>query len=104
MGREDEIFENDISTYENNELSAIQGSSSFLVIGGADRDKRTKEIFKASKLHVARYQRENNMVELVRDLEVLMAISMEFSNLCFRYIGSVEYDAFIKQTENMIMY
>jgi hypothetical protein len=35
------------------------------------------------------------MVELVRDLEVLMAISMEFSNLCFRY-WIVEYDAFIK--------
>ena len=34
IGREEEIFEKDISTYEN-ELSKIVSNSSFLVIGGA---------------------------------------------------------------------
>jgi FlaA1/EpsC-like NDP-sugar epimerase len=97
IGREEEIFEKDISTYEN-ELSAIVSSSSFLVIGGAGSIGQavTKEIFKRNpvKLHVVDIS-ENNMVELVRDLRSSYGyIDGDFQTFALD-ISSIEYDAFI---------
>ena len=98
IGRDEEIFEKDISTFEN-ELSKIVSSSSFLVIGGAGSIGQavTKEIFKRNplKLHVVDIS-ENNMVELVRDLRSSYGyINGDFQTFALD-IGSVEYDAFIK--------
>ena len=98
IGREEEIFEKDISTYEN-ELSKIVSNSSFLVIGGAGSIGQavTKEIFKRNplKLHVVDIS-ENNMVELVRDLRSSYGyINGDFQTFALD-IGSVEYDAFVK--------
>ena len=98
IGRDEEIFEKDISTFEN-ELSKIVSSSSFLVIGGAGSIGQavTKEIFKRNplKLHVVDIS-ENNMVELVRDLRSSYGyIDGDFQTFALD-IGSVEYDAFIE--------
>ena len=97
IGREEEIFEKDISTYDN-ELSKIVSNSSFLVIGGAGSIGQavTKEIFKRNplKLHVVDIS-ENNMVELVRDLRSSYGyVNGDFQTFALD-IGSVEYDAFI---------
>ena len=68
IGRDRELFTNDISNHED-ELVRIVSSSKFLVIGGAGSigAATTKEIFKRNplKLHVVDIS-ENNMVELVR--------------------------------------
>jgi len=98
IGREEEIFEKDISNYES-ELRKIIATSSFLVIGGAGSIGQavTKEIFKRNptKLHVVDIS-ENNMVELVRDLRSSNGyIDGDFQTFALD-IGSVEYDAFIK--------
>jgi len=98
IGRDSELFEDDIKTHEK-ELSEIVSSSSFLVIGGAGSIGQavTKEIFKRSpkKLHVVDIS-ENNMVELVRDIRSSLGyIDGEFATFALD-IGSVEYDAFIK--------
>lgn len=98
IGRDSEIFENDIAVYEN-ELKKIVHASRFLVIGGAGSIGQavTKEIFKRnpSKLHVVDIS-ENNMVELVRDLRSSYGyIDGDFQTFALD-IGSVEYDAFIK--------
>jgi len=98
IGREEEIFQKDISTHENN-LSEIVKNSSFLVIGGAGSIGQavTKEIFKRNplKLHVVDIS-ENNMVELVRDLRSSFGyIDGDFQTFALD-IGSIEYDAFIK--------
>lgn len=97
IGREEEIFDNDISNYEV-ELSKIVSRSSFLVIGGAGSIGQavTKEIFKRnpSKLHVVDIS-ENNMVELVRDLRSSYGyIDGDFQTFALD-IGSIEYDTFI---------
>ncbi|TDE51310.1 UDP-N-acetylglucosamine 4,6-dehydratase [Flavobacterium sp. GT3P67] len=98
IGREEEIFEKDISSYET-ELRKIAQNSSFLVIGGAGSIGQavTKEIFKRnpSKLHVVDIS-ENNMVELVRDLRSSYGyIDGDFQTFALD-IGSIEYDAFIQ--------
>lgn len=98
IGREEEIFEKDISNYEI-ELCKIIATSSFLVIGGAGSIGQavTKEIFKRNpaKLHVVDIS-ENNMVELVRDLRSSHGyIDGDFQTFALD-IGSIEYDAFIK--------
>lgn len=98
IGREEEIFDKDISIYED-KLSKIVSSSSFLVIGGAGSIGQavTKEIFKRnpSKLHVVDIS-ENNVVELVRDLRSSYGyIDGDFQTFALD-IGSVEYDAFIQ--------
>lgn len=97
IGRDEEIFEKDISAHEN-QLSFIVSSSSFLVIGGAGSIGQavTKEIFKRNpaKLHVVDIS-ENNMVELVRDLRSSYGyIDGDFQTFALD-IGSIEYDAFI---------
>jgi len=98
IGRESELFEDDIKTHEK-ELSTIVSSSTFLVIGGAGSIGQavTKEIFKRNplKLHVVDIS-ENNMVELVRDIRSSLGyIDGEFATFALD-IGSIEYDAFIK--------
>lgn len=98
IGRDDEIFEKDISIHEI-ELCKIVRNSSFLVIGGAGSIGQavTKEIFKRnpSKLHVVDIS-ENNMVELVRDLRSSYGyIDGDFQTFALD-IGSVEYDTFIE--------
>ena len=98
IGRNAEIFENDIDENED-ELKKIVSSSCFLVIGGAGSIGQavTKEIFRRnpSKLHVVDIS-ENNMVELVRDLRSSYGyIDGDFQTFALD-IGSIEYDAFIK--------
>lgn len=98
IGREKELFDEDITRYAN-ELSQIVSSSSFLVIGGAGSIGQavTKEIFKRNpkKLHVVDIS-ENNMVELVRDIRSSFGyIDGDFQTFALD-IGSIEYDAFIK--------
>ncbi len=99
IGRNEELFETDVNNYER-DLSGIVGSSTFLVIGGAGSIGQavTKEIFKRNpkKLHVVDIS-ENNMVELVRDIRSSLGyIDGEFKTFALD-VGSIEYDAFIKQ-------
>lgn len=98
IGREKELFVQDVSDHEN-ELQRIVASSTFLVIGGAGSIGQavSKEIFKRNplKLHVVDIS-ENNMVELVRDIRSSYGyIDGDFQTFALD-IGSVEYDAFIK--------
>ncbi len=98
IGREKELFTEDISN-NNNELKNIVSSSTFLVLGGAGSigQSVTKEIFKRNpkKLHVVDIS-ENNMVELVRDIRSSFGyIDGDFQTFALD-IGSIEYDAFIK--------
>ncbi|MCF6310131.1 MAG: UDP-N-acetylglucosamine 4,6-dehydratase [Sulfurimonas sp.] len=98
IGRKKELFEKDI-TNNNKELTDIVSKSSFLVIGGAGSIGQaiTKEIFKRhpKKLHVVDIS-ENNMVELVRDIRSSFGyIDGDFQTFALD-IGSIEYDAFIK--------
>ncbi len=97
IGRESELFIEDIENYKKRLLSIVKASS-FLVIGGAGSIGQavTKEIFKRNpkKLHVVDIS-ENNMVELVRDIRSSLGyIEGEFKTFALD-IGSVEYDAFI---------
>ena len=97
IGRDAEIFTNDVSNMEK-ELSNIVSGSTFLVIGGAGSIGQavTKEIFKRNpkKLHVVDIS-ENNMVELVRDIRSSFGyIDGDFQTFALD-IGSIEYDAFI---------
>ncbi len=98
IGRNKELFRQDIAHYDE-ELKNIVSSSAFLVIGGAGSIGQavTKEIFKRNpkKLHVVDIS-ENNMVELVRDIRSSFGyIDGEFATFALD-IGSKEYDAFIK--------
>ncbi len=99
IGREKELFTEDINKY-GKELLDIVSSSSFLVIGGAGSIGQavTKEIFKRNpkKLHVVDIS-ENNMVELVRDIRSTYGyIEGDFQTFALD-IGSIEYDAFIRK-------
>ena len=98
IGRENTLFDQDILNH-NNKLKNIVSTSSFLVIGGAGSIGQavTKEIFKRNpkKLHVVDIS-ENNMVELVRDIRSSFGyINGDFQTYALD-IGSIEYDAFIK--------
>lgn len=98
IGRSKELFVEDILN-NNYELKRIVSSSTFLVIGGAGSIGQavTKEIFKRNpkKLHVVDIS-ENNMVELVRDIRSSFGyIDGDFQTFALD-IGSIEYDAFIK--------
>lgn len=98
IGREKELFNEDINSSEK-KLGEIVSSSAFLVIGGAGSIGQavTKEIFKRNpkKLHVVDIS-ENNMVELVRDIRSSFGyIEGDFQTFALD-IGSVEYEAFIK--------
>lgn len=96
IGRNNELFTEDISNYEK-ELTEIVSSSRFLVLGGAGSIGQavTKEIFKRNpkKLHVVDIS-ENNLVELVRDVRSSFGyIDGEFKTFALD-IGSDIYDAF----------
>src|SRR5690554_7203685 len=98
IGRESELFSNDISRYEES-LSSITSNSRFLVLGGAGSIGQavTKEIFKRNpqKLHVVDIS-ENNLVELVRDIRSSFGyIKGDFQTFALD-IGSAEYDAFFQ--------
>lgn len=98
IGRKKELFTIDIQNNDK-KLQEIIFKSSFLVIGGAGSIGQavTKEIFKRSpkKLHVVDIS-ENNMVELVRDIRSSFGyIDGDFATFALD-IGSLEYDAFIK--------
>jgi len=98
IGRNKALLNEDIETHSV-ELKNIISSSSFLVIGGAGSIGQavTKEIFKRNpkKLHVVDIS-ENNMVELVRDIRSSAGyIEGDFQTFALD-IGSIEYDAFIK--------
>ncbi len=98
IGRKKELFSQDISLHEE-KLVRVISTSSFLVIGGAGSIGQavTKEIFKRNplKLHVVDIS-ENNMTELVRDIRSSMGYTKgEFKTFALD-IGSIEYDAFIK--------
>lgn len=96
IGREKELFTEDINSHKD-QLNEIVSNSSFLVIGGAGSIGQavTKEIFKRNpkKLHVVDIS-ENNMVELVRDIRSSFGyIDGDFQTFALD-CGSVEYDAF----------
>jgi len=98
IGRTKELLQNDIDS-NSEKLAEIVSSASFLVIGGAGSIGQavTKEIFKRNpkKLHIVDIS-ENNMVELVRDIRSSFGyIDGEFATFALD-IGSLEYDAFIK--------
>jgi len=98
IGRDSELFEDDIKTY-GKELDEIVKNSRFLVVGGAGSigSAVVKEIFKRNpkKLHVVDIS-ENNLVELVRDIRSSFGyIDGEFKTFALD-IGSDIYDAFIK--------
>lgn len=98
IGREKELFINDVAAHEN-VLHEKVNTSSFLVIGGAGSIGQavTKEIFKRNpkKLHIVDIS-ENNMVELVRDIRSSFGyIDGDFQTFALD-IGSREYDAFIE--------
>lgn len=98
IGREKELFSNDISNHES-QLTDVVNASRFLVLGGAGSIGQavTKEIFKRNpaKLHVVDIS-ENNLVELVRDIRSSFGyIPGDFRTFALD-IGSVEYDAFFK--------
>ena len=98
IGRTEALFDDDIINHEA-ELKRRVQKSSFLVIGGAGSIGQavTKEIFKRnpSKLHVVDIS-ENNLVELVRDIRSSFGyIDGDFRTFALD-IGSLEYDAFIK--------
>ncbi len=99
IGREKELFSTDIAKYEE-QLKDIVSGSSFLVLGGAGSIGQavTKEIFKRSpkKLHLVDIS-ENNLAELVRDIRSSFGyIKGDFQTFALD-IGSVEYDAYIKE-------
>ena len=98
IGRDEALFFDDIQKYDYQLYDTIS-KSSFLVIGGAGSIGQavTKEIFRRNpkKLHVVDIS-ENNMVELVRDIRSSLGyIDGEFKTFALD-IGSLEYDAFIK--------
>ena len=98
IGREKELFSNDITNHES-QLAEIVSTSRFLVLGGAGSIGQavTKEIFKRNpaKLHVVDIS-ENNLVELVSDTRSSFGyIPGDFRTFALD-IGSVEYDAFFK--------
>ncbi len=99
IGREKELFEEDITNYTQ-KLDEIVKKSRFLVLGGAGSigSAVVKEIFKRNptKLHVVDIS-ENNLVELVRDIRSSFGyIDGDFKTFALD-IGSVEYDAFFMQ-------
>ena len=102
IGRDKELFLEDINEYSD-QLKNIVSASSFLIIGAAGSigQSVTKEIFKREpkKLHAVDIN-ENNLTELVRDIRSSFGyIQGDFRTYCLD-IGSLEYDAFIKSDGN----
>lgn len=98
IGREKELFVDDLNRYST-EITELVQNSRFLVLGGAGSIGQavSKEIFKRNprKLHIVDIS-ENNLVELVRDIRSSSGyIEGDFRTFALD-IGSVEYDAFIQ--------
>lgn len=97
IGRDSELFEDDIHSFDK-ELKNIVENSRFLVVGGAGSIGQAvvKEIFKRKPiiLHVVDIS-ENNMVELVRDVRSSLGyISGDFKTYALD-CASKEYKALI---------
>ncbi len=95
IGRNEELFADDIKKYDQ-ELKGLVSSSSFLVVGGAGSIGQAvvKEIFKREPkvLHVVDIS-ENNLVELVRDVRSSLGyIKGDFKTYALD-CGSEEYNA-----------
>lgn len=95
VGREDPLFDRDVTTHAT-ELSELVSKSKFLVVGGAGSIGQavTREIFKRNPavLHVVDIS-ENNMVELVRDIRSTLGyIDGDFRTFALD-CGSREYAA-----------
>ena len=98
IGRDEALFEIDLSSY-NDELISLVSKSRFLVIGGAGSIGQAvvREIFKRdpATLHVVDIS-ENNMVELVRDLRSTIGYgSGDFKTFALD-CGSIEFEALLK--------
>lgn len=98
IGRNKELFFDDIKKYDK-KIKKVISKSSFLVIGGAGSigSAVVKEIFerKPKKLHVVDIN-ENNLTELVRDIRSQFEyIEGDFKTFAID-VGTDEYDAFIK--------
>ena len=98
IGRDTELFGEDLHKYEHEIRSVLQGAR-ILVVGGAGSVGRAvvKELFKREPkvLHVVDMS-ENSLVELVRDLRSSIGyISGEFKTYCLD-CGSVEFEAFFE--------
>jgi len=98
IGRDEELFLDDIKKFGNDIKKEVENSS-FLVIGGAGSIGQAvvKEIFKRDPklLHVVDIS-ENNLVELVRDIRSSLGyINGEFKTFAID-AGSLIYDSFIK--------
>ena len=98
IGRNEVLFGNDLSSY-NDELVSLVSKARFLVIGGAGSIGQAVvgEIFKRGPeaLHVVDIS-ENNMVELVRHLRSTVGYgSGEFKTFAVD-CGTVEFEALVK--------
>jgi len=98
IGRETELFEEDILV-NSTKIASIISNSRFLVIGGSGSIGHavTREIFKRDPkvLHVVDIS-ENNMVELVRDLRSTVGyVTGDFKTFAVD-CGSIEFEALIK--------
>ncbi|MDB2458904.1 polysaccharide biosynthesis protein, partial [Planktomarina temperata] len=97
IGREAELFHEDIAFHGSNLQDAVAGSR-FLVIGGSGSigQSVTREIFKRDPraLHVVDIS-ENNMVELVRDLRSTVGYGTGDFKTFSIDSGSVEFEALI---------
>tara|TARA_B100002019_G_scaffold293398_1_gene320723 strand:- start:2381 stop:3562 length:1182 start_codon:yes stop_codon:yes gene_type:complete len=98
IGRESNLFEDDLIS-KNSEIDNLIKGSKFLVIGGSGSIGQavTREIFKRDPklIHVVDIS-ENNLVELVRDLRSTLGYgSGEFKTFCID-CGSLEFEAFLK--------
>ena len=98
IGRDEALFEKDLSSYSD-ELISLVSKGRFLVIGGAGSIGQavTREIFKRDPnvLHIVDIS-ENNTVELVRDLRSTVGYGNgEFKTFALD-CGSVEFEALIK--------
>ena len=98
IGRESELFNEDIIT-ENHRLETMVKGARFLVIGGSGSIGQavTREIFKRDPevLHVVDIS-ENNMVELVRDLRSTVGYGSGAFKTFAIDCGSIEFEALIK--------
>ena len=100
IGREETLFDIDISSLSK-ELTDVVSNSSFLVLGGAGTIGQAvvKEIFKRlpKKLYVVDLS-ENNLVELVRDIRSSYGyIGGDFRTFALD-IGSLEFEAFLNSS------
>ncbi len=98
IGRNEELFKDDISSRDN-EIQEIVQNSRFLIIGGAGSIGQavSKEIFKRDPnvLHIVDIS-ENNLVELVRDLRSSIGYgSGEFKTFAID-CGSFEFDSLME--------